>query len=70
MPPFSRKLDGTIDLFIELAILGKQRVEPLRTDTSMKNSLRDLILDQKEERMKLKEYMIIESNAMNGKEIL
>ena len=33
----------------------------------MENSLRDLILDQKEERVKLKEDIIIKSNTMDGK---
>jgi hypothetical protein len=33
---------------------------------SMKNLSRDLILDQKEVRMKLEENTIIESKAMNG----
>ena len=62
-----RKLDSTTSLYIQSPKLRNQRVESTNASTWIENSLRHLILDQKEVRVKLKEDMIIKSNSMDRK---
>ena len=57
--------EDSIGLLIELGNCGDQRIEALHTSTAIKHPPRDLILDQKEEGMKLYEDTIVKSNTMN-----